>query len=153
MQALNCKICCSHSGGCRRRHLLACDAVSTDSAFHPLSNWILLCLFSLEDGGDVFLRNLFWFSTDSLVLYPNGHFSWDTKLFSLQPIWLVSRLKEPDAWDMQADWMLVCLCGYETVRGHICLRAWRAEWFPSARRNWETCISNTDNTSQKEETK
>jgi hypothetical protein len=46
---------------------------------------LVYCLLSdPEDGGNMFLRNVGWFSTDCKTLYPRGHNFWQPPLWEHQ---------------------------------------------------------------------
>jgi hypothetical protein len=47
----------------------SCTYVEGEGKFVPVASHIL-GLFDTEDGGDRFLRNIGWFSTDFTALYP-----------------------------------------------------------------------------------
>jgi hypothetical protein len=63
------------------------------------SGFLLMLFFDPEDGGDIFLLNVGWLSTDYTVLYPTRYNS-----SSMSPVPKISRFKNTDAsywlWDI-----------------------------------------------------
>jgi hypothetical protein len=91
-------------GGTYRLHMLA-------TCFH--AGFLLSLYFDPEDGRNMFLRNLGWFSTDYTALYPRRLYShitaaWDQTTCSLVGLYL--KIKEDKE---------TVACSYQTTRRHI----------------------------------
>jgi hypothetical protein len=65
---ISCSIWSSHSGGYEEFYLLGYNAVAMFViCFH--ATFLFGLFFDLKDGGDMFLRNVGWLSTDDTALY------------------------------------------------------------------------------------
>jgi hypothetical protein len=82
-QNRECRIWASHSGSYEQFYLPGYNAVYI-SAWHMISRCFLLGLyFDPEEGGDMFLRNVYWLSTEYTGLYPQK-----TELFKTWNVFL-----------------------------------------------------------------
>jgi hypothetical protein len=81
----SCRLILSHVASIfRTREQVKQDARlswSQEQNFLPSSRWALFSLFfNPEDKGDIFLRNMDWYSTGVTVSYPRRQISWNSRL-------------------------------------------------------------------------